>query len=149
MRIAGLPGIAPTGATVDARGAGKADHGRPSFGLATAPGDLRAPVGLAAAPLAGLDGLLLMQAVDERQERRRRQRRRADGILGRLEEIHLALLDDVLPLATLQRLHGELAQHREASDDPELEGLVREIEVRAAVEAAKLEMAPRTNAYSG
>ena len=59
--------------------------------------------------------------------------------------IRLALLDGALPVETLIRLRAELAAAREATDDPRLDGLLQEIEVRAEVELAKLEVLATPN----
>jgi hypothetical protein len=101
---------------------------------------------LAAAPLASLQALVALQALPDATERRRRSVRRGGALLDRLEEIRLALLDGALPADTLIRLRAELAAAREGTDDPRLDGLLQEIEVRAEVELAKLEMLATPNA---
>jgi hypothetical protein len=91
------------------------------------------------AALAALDALLMLQAVPDAAERRKRALKRGHGLLDRLEELRLALLDGVLPRTTLERLQAGLVQQGEAFDDPELGGLIGEIELRVAVELAKLD----------
>jgi hypothetical protein len=87
-----------------------------------------------------IDALIALQEVDGPLERRRRSVKRAGVILDVLDDIKLALLDgDIAPTA-LERLMGAVQRQRESVDDPRLEGLLDEIEVRAAVELAKLEM---------
>jgi hypothetical protein len=85
-----------------------------------------------------LDGLVALQAQEDGTERRRRHLRRGHDLLGGLDRLKAALLAGRVPLADLARLQGELAQRREASDDPGLEDVLAHIELRVAVELAKL-----------
>lgn len=99
-----------------------------------------APVGGAAPALASsaLQALVSLQALPDATDRRRSARRGA-AILDRLDELRLALLDGEPSPGSLAVLRGELAAARAASGDPGLDDLLREIEVRAAVELTKLE----------
>jgi hypothetical protein len=74
-------------------------------------------------------------------ERRRRAVRRAGRLLDVLDEIKLALLDARLSATQLDRLRRAIRDERELTDDPRLEAVLDEIELRAAVELAKLEQA--------
>ena len=89
----------------------------------------------------GVDALLALQDVGGPLERKRRAVSRAGRILDVLDEIKVALLDGHLSLGQLDRLRRAIRDERSATDDPKLEGLLDEIEVRAAVEMAKLEVA--------
>jgi len=102
-----------------------------------------APVTTAAGPtgVTSLDALLALQEVGGPLERRRRAVRRAGRILDVLDEVKIALLDGGLPPAALHRLMSAIREERGGTEDPRLEGLLDEIETRAAVELAKLEMA--------
>lgn len=60
-------------------------------------------------------------------------------LLDELHELRLAMIDGWLPERSLRRLAGLVGQARGEVDDPRLAGVLDEIEVRAAVEAAKLE----------
>jgi len=91
--------------------------------------------------VASLDALLALQEVGGPLERRRRAVRRAGRILDVLDEVKLSLLEGGLPPAALDRLVSAIREERGGTDDPNLEGLLDEIETRAAVELAKLEMA--------
>ena len=99
----------------------------------------------ATVPLASLQALVALQALPDATERRRRSLRRGGALLDRLDEIRLALLDGALPAETLPGLSAELAAAREGTDDPRLDGLLQEIEVRAEVELAKLEVLATPN----
>ena len=93
------------------------------------------PVGLN--PLAAM---LTIQETDETLERRARSRakKRGDTILDQLEEIRVGLLLGTVPMAKLEQLAQLVRAKREQFDDPQLQAILDEIELRAAVELAKL-----------
>jgi hypothetical protein len=91
----------------------------------------------------GVDALLALQDVGGPLERKRRAVKRASGLLDLLDEIKVSLLDGVLGLGQLDRLRRALRDQRALTDDPKLEAVLDEIELRAAVEMAKLEQAAR------
>ena len=123
-----------------ARPAGSAPAGT-GFGVPSeAPTATPALGGTAATvPLASLQALVALQALPDATERRRRSVRRGGALLDRLDGIRLALLDGALPAETLSGCGPSWLAAREATDDPRLDGLLQEIEVRAEVELAKLE----------
>ncbi len=95
--------------------------------------------------IASIDALLTLQEVGGPTERRRKAVRRAGVILDVLEDLKLAVLDGGIAPATLGRLIEAVRQERAGTGDAGLEGLLDEIETRAAVEMAKLEQhAPAT-----
>ena len=83
---------------------------------------------------------MALQAVGTPGERRRRAVRRAGKLLDVLDEIKIGLLDGAIPMDALDRLVGAMRDQRDATDDTRLEGVLDEIETRAAVEMAKLEI---------
>jgi hypothetical protein len=89
----------------------------------------------------GVDALLALQDVGGPLERKRRAVGRASRILDVLDEIKLALLGGDLNLSQLDRLRRAVRDERAQTDDPKLENVLDEIEIRAAVEIAKLEQA--------
>ena len=106
------------------------------------PGDKPAP----AAPVAGMSGvmgveaLLALQDVGDPLEGRRRTVRRASRLLDVLEDLKIALIDGVLTPDKVRALVKTLGEKRESTGDPILETVLDEIETRAAVELAKLEV---------
>jgi hypothetical protein len=86
-----------------------------------------------------IDALLALQEVGGPTERRRKAVRRAGVILDVLDDLKLAVLDGGIAPATLGRLIEAVRQERGGTGDERLEGLLDEIETRAAVEMAKLE----------
>ena len=136
-----INGSAPSSAAA-ARSAGRpvADGFAPS-----APdGASGAAPAVRAASLATVDSLQALLALQETLsplERRRRAVRRAGRILDALDELRLATLDpEALDGPVLQQLHAAVREARSDTDDPGLDGLLEQIEIRAAVEMAKREM---------
>ena len=93
------------------------------------------PVGLS-----GVSTILALQGAPDSTERRARQRavQRADAMLDDLEQIRLGLLLGAIPRARLEQLAQLVRARREQVDDPKLIAILDEIELRAAVELAKL-----------
>ena len=83
--------------------------------------------------------LALQEAPDATRGRaKRRVKERADMMLDHLDEIRLGLLLGTIPMAKLEQLAQLVRAKREQIDDPHLLGILDEIELRAAVELAKL-----------
>jgi hypothetical protein len=120
------------------RGDRARDAGGTSFAEALTEGELAAPA-TSAAPAAGISSLLALQEVEDPASRRRRAAQRGDRLLDRLDEIRRGLLAGSLPQGTLAQLRQELREARAATLDPRLDEVLAEIELRAAVELAKLE----------
>lgn len=91
----------------------------------------------------GVEALLALQDVGSPLERKRRAVRRAGRILEVLDDIKISLLQGDLSGAELDRLRRAVRDERAATEDPLLEVVLDEIELRAAVEVAKLEQAGR------
>ncbi|MFQ6017280.1 MAG: flagellar assembly protein FliX [Kiloniellaceae bacterium] len=85
-----------------------------------------------------VDALLALQEVPDAPRGRRQARRRGEDLLDRLDELRLGLLAGSLPRATIERLAALAAAERDRVDDPRLAEILDDIEVRAAVELAKL-----------
>ncbi len=82
--------------------------------------------------------LLSVQEVPDAAEERKRAVQHGHSILDELEELRMGLLFGSIPLWQLEKLEGLVKRHRENLDDPRLLEILDEIEVRAAVELAKL-----------
>ena len=87
-----------------------------------------------------LEALIALQEVGGPLERRRKAMSRAGLILDTLEEMKVDMLDGTISPQSAQKLVRLAREQRSQTDDPRLEGLLDEIETRAAVELAKLEM---------
>lgn len=90
--------------------------------------------------IGALGGLLGAQEVDEREARRRKAAKRGKLTLDVLSNLRDALLIGSLPYTVIRQLEQLVAQERSETTDPALMSILNEIEVRAAVELAKLEM---------
>lgn len=139
MKITG-PGTSRT-AGVQKKGKAKStDAGRFKAHLKNAAAEeatAASPV-TAAAPIAALDALIGIQEVPtSNEEKRSKNIRRGHDMVAMLEEIHLALLGGGLPEGRLQAMARLVAQERERIDDPALNALLDDIELRLRVELAK------------
>lgn len=94
--------------------------------------------GQAVATTSGLDTLIAVQAYEEPHERKKRQAKRGHDLLDGLDRLKAALLSGRVQLSELERLKDTLALRREVTDDPRLDDVLAHIELRAAVEIAKL-----------
>lgn len=94
--------------------------------------------GLSGATAVGsVDALLALQGAGDFRDAKKQATERAFSLLDVLDDLKLALLDGALPRPTLMRLMETLKSRREGTDDPRLEAMLDEVEVRAAVELAK------------
>ena len=91
--------------------------------------------------IAGVGTLLAVQSGADRDPREQMPREqmvaKANSLLDRLENIREAILMGRIPAQRLNALIGELAEQRAELDDPVLNELLDEIELRARVELAK------------
>ncbi len=85
-----------------------------------------------------MDGLLALQANEDSTERKKRQVKRGHDLLDGLDRLKAALLAGIVPIANLSQLKAQLEHRRETSDDPQLDDVLAHIELRVAVELAKL-----------
>lgn len=133
MRIAGP--------NATARAAGSSGTRRPGgSGFAVSDGEapkLNQPVA-ALRTVGGIDALLALQGQDEKTERRQRAVRRGRTALDVLDELKVELLGGNLGSSTLMRLKSATTDLLEASGDTRLDGVLAEIDLRVAVEIAKL-----------
>jgi hypothetical protein len=85
-----------------------------------------------------MDALFALQATESATERKKRRVKRGHDLLEGLDRLKAALLAGVVPAGQLQSLKAQLEARAEISDDPRLEEIVEHIELRVAVELAKL-----------
>lgn len=135
MRIDPRFAAAPTGAAA----APRRPEGGPAFALGQAPATTTSAAATPAASLAGLDAILTLQTnADTPEERRRRATRRGHDLLDGLDRLKASLIMGRVSTRDLQAIAGRLSQRSGDSGDPRLDGLIADIELRAAVELAKL-----------
>ena len=89
--------------------------------------------------LSGINPLFALQEVDDALSgKKRKAQARGEDILDRLDEIRLGLLLGAIPLEKLHELTRVLQSRIGDLDDPELQQVLDEIDLRAQVEIAKL-----------
>jgi hypothetical protein len=137
MKVSGPSG--PSGAT----GSRAAPSQAAASGFSISTPQVSGAGGMASAGGVGhvssLQALLALQEVGGPLERRRRAVGRASSILDALEGLKIELLEGTLNPIMLEGLTRAVREQRSITDDPKLEGLLDEVETRAAVELAKLE----------
>ncbi len=91
------------------------------------------------APMASMDSILSVQEVGDatQEDNRRALYQRGEDILDRLGEIQREILSGAVSVERLQNLAQLLRNRRQSVDDPRLEQIMDEIELRAEVEIAK------------
>jgi len=107
--------------------------------VSTRPSSTGAAAAAGLAPLTSLGAVLAVQAVDDALTGRRRARERGEQLLDALDELRLALIEGRLPARKLGTLQALVSEQRANADNPQLQAVLDEIELRAAVELAKLE----------
>jgi len=142
MKVTGAGGVGPAVGPKAARPAGGGDGFRiaaPDAGAGTAQASSVSGV----RNVMGVEALVALQDVGGPLERKRRAVGRASRMLDALDDIKAGLLIGELSMGDLDRLRRAVRDERAHTDDPNLEAVLDEIELRAAVEVAKLENAGR------
>jgi hypothetical protein len=139
MKVSGSGGPGATGGARPARPA-------PAGGFAPiAPQGASEASGVSSAAgvshVSTLEALIALQEVGGPLERRRRAVGRGGRLLDALENLKVSLLEGQVTVGTMESLTRAVREQRQLTDDPRLEGVLDEIETRAAVELAKLEVA--------
>lgn len=93
-----------------------------------------------AAPASALSGILAVQEVSDEEVKRQKAYKQAHMTLDALEELRNALLLGTVPAHLLTRIAQRIADQKQDVTDPRLLSVMREVELRAAVELAKLEV---------
>lgn len=97
-----------------------------------------------AAPVSGpgsvWEGMLALQEVSDEEVQRRKILGRGHRMLDLLEQLRLSLLGGMVPASQLGQLASFVKAQKERTNDPRLHDIVNEIEIRTAVELAKLEI---------
>lgn len=96
---------------------------------------------VAPSPVSTVDALLSIQEVEDSTtgQSKARARKWGNDVLDRLEQIRVGIIGGVIPRHELERIAAMVDGQRERTDDPALEMILDEIELRAKVELAKLD----------
>lgn len=92
-------------------------------------------------PVAALNPMLSFQEVSDDEVVIRQSIKKGRLALDALDDLRHAMLMGTVPVHQLAQLEKMVQDERQHSSDPRLNALLDEIELRAAVELAKLEMA--------
>ncbi|HEV2563188.1 MAG TPA: flagellar assembly protein FliX [Rhizomicrobium sp.] len=93
--------------------------------------------------IAAVDSILMLQGIDDSTSGRSKGLDHGEQLLDMLDQVRDGLLAGGIPRATLNRLASALGRRQDAFVDPKLQNVLDEIELRARVELAKLEMSDR------
>ncbi|KRB40073.1 MAG: flagellar assembly protein FliX [Pseudomonadota bacterium] len=141
MKVSGTSSVGSTGGAGKPRAAGGEGFQIAQPPAAAGPAQVARAGGVGG--VMSVDAILALQEVAGPLERRRRAVGRAGKILDVLEDVKIGLLSGELSADDLDRLRRAVRDERLGTDDEHLEGVLNEIETRAAVELAKLECANR------
>jgi Class II flagellar assembly regulator len=89
--------------------------------------------------VATVDNLFVLQEISDEVTNRRRALQRGNNLLDRLDDIRIALLTGSLPRNRLEELRHMAREQVDLAGDPKLAAILDEIELRVAVELAKLD----------
>ena len=92
--------------------------------------------------LTAVEALLSLQEVSDATSEQSRALRHGHDLLDHLDDIRIGLLTGSIPRGKLQRLLNMVEARRDQVIDPRIAAPLDEIELRAKVELAKLQMLP-------
>lgn len=141
MKVNGASGVGAAGGPGKARGGDGSGFRIPTAAPASGPAQVTRAASVGG--VMSVDAILALQEVGGPLERRRKAVRRAGRLLDVLDGVKLNLLSGEVSSADLDNLKLAIRDQRDQTDDEALEGVLDEIETRAAVELAKLECAKR------
>ena len=135
MKVTGPGMIVPASTRRSGRVGGESGE---SFAAQLPTGEPAAASVAGNAPLSGIEALLALQEVPDATRSRKRAVRRGTDLLDRLDDIRIGLLTGAIPVEGLKTLARQLREKRPSDIDERLSGILDEIELRVAVELAKL-----------
>ncbi len=136
MRVSG-PGRLSS--TQKSKGGKSASNSGAKFSIPSDSPDVSTTSNVAsAAPIASIDAIMALQGVEDSVTGNKKAVIRGNDLLERLEEIRHGLLIGSIPVERLQQLQVTLSNMDVKAEDPQLTEIIGDIEVRAAVELAKL-----------
>ncbi len=92
-------------------------------------------------PIAAVESILTLQALDDSTNGRSKGVAQGEQLLDMLDQVRDGLLSGGIPRATLNKLAVAVSRRQEGFADPKLQSVLDEIDLRARVELAKLERA--------
>ena len=97
------------------------------------------------AGIASVDALLAAQTAEDpaQQKAKKRMQERAEDILDKLNDLKVGMVTGGVTVGHMVSIADVVATHREKVNDPALTSILDEIDLRAHVELAKLQMAAK------
>jgi Class II flagellar assembly regulator len=103
-------------------------------------GESHAQIVAGPGPIAALDSILMLQGMDDSTQGKSKGLAHGEQLLDLLDSVRDGLLAGGIPRATLNKLAAAVTRRHEAFADPKLQDVLDQIELRAHVELAKLEV---------
>ena len=135
MKISGSGPVRPGTTSRPGKKTGDSDE---KFSVEKTEETTHASSAVSAGPVTSVDSLLALQEVPDATDGRSKGLMRAEEMLDHLDDIRLGLLMGAIPKHKLTSLMTVVRDQRDQVDDPRLASVLDEVEVRAAVELAKL-----------
>jgi hypothetical protein len=135
MEIKG-PGRIETGAIRRKTTAGAAGG---AFSVSDTP-DTHGGIVAGPGPIAALDSILMLQGMDDSTEGRSKGAAHGEQLLNLLDAVRDGLLAGNIPRSTLNKLAVAVTRRHDSFADPKLQDVLDQIELRAHVELAKLDV---------
>ena len=139
MEIKGPGRVSPSSVSQKKKKGGAATSGF-SNALSSTGGAAAAPPPSGTSPLTAVNSLLSLQEMPTSTEGRSKGVDRVEDLLLNLEIIRHGLLAGQIPHGKLKNIITVVSQERELSNDPQLDQILDDVELRVKVELAKLEM---------
>lgn len=139
MKITGTGSSTPAGRSRKTEKAGDSDAFKAQFSQGEASAT-NAPA--TAAPLAALSSLLAVQEAPDALSGKKQGLLHGHTLLDELRELQIGLVQGWVPEGSLRSIASMLDRPRPLIDDPDLNQVLDDIELRAAVELAKLDREP-------
>ncbi|MEH6526340.1 MAG: flagellar assembly protein FliX [Sneathiella sp.] len=135
MRVGG-PG--KTNSTAGAKGGKSASKSGAKFSVPEEEVESATASGVpSASPIGSIDAIMALQGISDSTEQNEKTLEKGENLLEKLDEIRHGLLMGKVSPEKLMQLKDTLASYNISESDPKLAEIVKDIEVRAAVELAK------------
>lgn len=148
MKITDYSPVTKTNATAKKKGVSSASGGGDFLGLLSSAEVENTNAASAMSdviPTSSMNALLSLQEMPDDELSRRRAVQESKSTIETLETLRIGLLTGSIPEHLLHRLTEVVALQKQRVEDPRLMSLIEDIELRAAVELAKLERASHLN----
>jgi hypothetical protein len=95
--------------------------------------------------IASVDALLAAQTMEDstQKQAKKRMQDRAEDILDKLQDLKVAMVTGEITVGHMVSIADVVATHRDKINDPNLSAILDEIDLRAHVELAKLQVASK------